>query len=364
MAGVSEPSHGFVEFSSDWAPSRTEQSGCHPRNTLCNEICAHAICRKFGGRTFLRQFFCVAVVQKTRVNTGGKDGGPGRDRTDDLFHAMEARSQLRHRPTIQESIRTGIGKVRREFRPNSILPHCLAIVKPGLAFCETVENLYSERRNTGFPHPRTKHIRGKPTRKCRAMKSLRFLPILLASSLAGQVPPDQQSTNPAPVSYASMSQLNTLLGDLEQTSQNSTADLRSLRIDRWKTDGNTKRQEQSDVESVLRNLQNALPGLVTELRNSPEDMAATFKLYHNLDALHDVMRSVAESAGAFGSKSEYQALAADAEKLDEVRRSLAARMQTLARSKEAEVVRLRAQLKAAQAAPPPPPQKIVVDDTE
>ena len=27
-------------------------------------------------------------------------GGPDRDRTDDLFHAMEARSQLRHRPTI------------------------------------------------------------------------------------------------------------------------------------------------------------------------------------------------------------------------------------------------------------------------
>jgi len=200
--------------------------------------------------------------------------------------------------------------------------------------------------------------------KCLSM-SLRFLPtLLLASSLAGQVPPDQQSTNPAPVSYASMSQLNTLLGDLEQTSQNSTADLRSLRIDRWKTDGNTKRQEQSDVESVLRNLQNALPGLVTELRNSPEDMAATFKLYHNLDALHDVMRSVAESAGAFGSKSEYQALASDAEKLDEVRRSLAERMQTIASSKEAELVRLRAQLKAAQAAPPPPPKKIVVDDTE
>ena len=27
-------------------------------------------------------------------------GGPDRDRTDDLFHAMEARSQLRHRPTL------------------------------------------------------------------------------------------------------------------------------------------------------------------------------------------------------------------------------------------------------------------------
>jgi hypothetical protein len=31
------------------------------------------------------------------------DGGPGRDRTDDLFHAMEARSQLRHRPTFEDT---------------------------------------------------------------------------------------------------------------------------------------------------------------------------------------------------------------------------------------------------------------------
>ena len=31
-------------------------------------------------------------------------GGPDRDRTDDLFHAMEARSQLRHRPTLKEGL--------------------------------------------------------------------------------------------------------------------------------------------------------------------------------------------------------------------------------------------------------------------
>jgi ribosomal protein L29 len=201
--------------------------------------------------------------------------------------------------------------------------------------------------------------------KSLANKSLRWMSaLMLTGTLAAQVPSDQQPSTQAPVSYSSMSQLNTLLGNLEQTSQNATADLRGLRVERWKTDGNTKRQEQSDVESLLRNLQNALPGLVNELRSAPEDMAATFKLYHNLDALHDVMRSVAEAAGAFGSKNEYQALAADAERLDEVRRKLAERMQTLASSKEAELVRLRTQLKAAQAAPPPPPKKIVVDDTE
>jgi hypothetical protein len=35
-------------------------------------------------------------------------GGPGRDRTGDLFHAMEARSQLRHRPTIGNARQIGI----------------------------------------------------------------------------------------------------------------------------------------------------------------------------------------------------------------------------------------------------------------
>jgi hypothetical protein len=202
------------------------------------------------------------------------------------------------------------------------------------------------------------------------MKSLlihatKVLPALvLASVLAAQAPSDAQSSNSAPVSYSSMNQLNTMLGNLEQTAQSSAGDLNKLRVDRWKTDGNTKRQEQSDVESLQRNLQNALPALINEVRSSPEDMATTFKLYHNLDALHDVMRSVAESAGAFGPKNEYQALATDAERLDDVRRALADRMQTLAASKEAELVRLRAQLRAAQAAPPPPPKKIVVDDTE
>jgi hypothetical protein len=202
------------------------------------------------------------------------------------------------------------------------------------------------------------------------MKSLlihatKVLPALvLASVLAAQAPSDVQSSNSAPVSYSSMNQLNTMLGNLEQTAQASAGDLNKLRVDRWKTDGNTKRQEQSDVESLQRNLQNALPALINEVRSSPEDMATTFKLYHNLDALHDVMRSVAESAGAFGPKNEYQALATDAERLDDVRRALADRMQTLAASKEAELVRLRAQLRAAQAAPPPPPKKIVVDDTE
>ena len=51
-----------------------------------------------------------------------KYGGPGRDRTDDLFHAMEARSQLRHRPTITAETpkpdELGSREVLSHFRPH------------------------------------------------------------------------------------------------------------------------------------------------------------------------------------------------------------------------------------------------------
>ena len=51
-----------------------------------------------------------------------KYGGPGRDRTDDLFHAMEARSQLRHRPTIETETPTpdesGSREVLNHSRPH------------------------------------------------------------------------------------------------------------------------------------------------------------------------------------------------------------------------------------------------------
>ena len=187
------------------------------------------------------------------------------------------------------------------------------------------------------------------------------LPFLAAAALAmAQVTPSS-----APVSYASVSQLNTLLSQLEQTSQSTQTDLGKLRIEKWKIDSNSKREAQSNVESIRRNLQNALPAMITELRSSPENLNATFKLYRNLNVLYDVFATVVESAGAFGGKDEYQSLGNDFGTLESARRGLADRLDTLTGAKEDELNRLRAQVKTLQAAvPPPPPKKIIVDDTE
>jgi hypothetical protein len=166
-----------------------------------------------------------------------------------------------------------------------------------------------------------------------------------------------------PVSYASMSQVNGLLAQLEATSKTTQADLVKQRIEHWKADNASKRQALSNVDSIQRNLQGALPEIIAQVRTSPEDVPATFKLYRNLDALYDVLGSVVESTGAFGSKDDLQSLANDLNAFENTRKQIAERIENLSAAKEAEIARLRTDLKTAQAAiPVAPPKKIVVDD--
>jgi hypothetical protein len=183
----------------------------------------------------------------------------------------------------------------------------------------------------------------------------------------GQYAVQGQASSPAiaPVSYASVTELNGLLAQLEASSKNTQADLAKLRIERWKTDNAYKKQALSNVDSIQRNLQEALPEIMGELRAAPENLPATFKIYRNLDALYDVLGSVVESAGAFGSKDDFQSLSNDLNQFEGVRKQMAKRIEGLSSSKEAEIARLRTELKTAQAAVPvAPPKKIVVDDTE
>ncbi len=168
-----------------------------------------------------------------------------------------------------------------------------------------------------------------------------------------------------PVSYASITQLNGVLAQLEGSAKSAQTDLAKLRIERWKADGGSKKQTLANVDSIQRNLQGALPEIVTQLRAQPEDLPTTFKLYRNLDALYDVLGNVVEVTEAFGSKDDFQSLANDLSTFEGSRKQLAQRIESLSLAKEAEIVQLRADLKTAQAAiPAAPPKKIVVDDNE
>ena len=192
-----------------------------------------------------------------------------------------------------------------------------------------------------------------------------LLLVTAAQGQAGPAPAAASSQSNQPVSYASVTQLNGLLAQLEASSKNTQADLVKLRIERWKTDNGTKKQNLANVDSIQRNLQGALPEMIAQLRSAPEDLPTTFKLYRNLDALYDVVGSVVEGTGAFGSKDDFQSLSNDLSGFENTRKQVAQRIETLSSAKEAEIVRLRADLKTAQAKIPAPPPKItVVDDNE
>ena len=187
-----------------------------------------------------------------------------------------------------------------------------------------------------------------------------LLLVLLTPAMA-----QNQSAPSPPVSYSSITQLNQLLSQLEQTSQQTQLDLAKLRVEKWKTDSNNKRQMQTNVESLERNLQSALPEMISQLRMSPENLTATFRVYRNLTALYDVFAAVAESAGAFGTKDEFQALENDLSMLERSRRAFADRMETLAGVKEAELARLRTAVQTGQGGTnSQQPKKVIVDDNE
>jgi hypothetical protein len=199
--------------------------------------------------------------------------------------------------------------------------------------------------------------------------SVVFASIVLGSALAaGQISAPSsvpQQTSPqnaqmAPMAYSNSQSLDQLL----QTAQSTVLNLQKVRIDKWKTDDRYKDQARGNSESLQRNLTAALPTLVQQVRVNPNSLAASVKLYRNLNALYDVLESFTESTGAFGSKEDYNALARDTGNLENVRRNIADQLEQQAAALDGQVSRLTAQVQSQQqqAATAPVPTHVVVDD--
>ena len=190
------------------------------------------------------------------------------------------------------------------------------------------------------------------------MKEKRYLCVLAAALLA--LPAGAQvgvpSGGPADVAP--------LLAQIQATARTTTADVSLLNIRKWKVSNDVKGDGQTKAEAIQRNLTVALPTIVSQVQASPNDFAANFKLYRNLGVLYDVISSLAESAGAFGPKREFEPLALDLTRIDEARRALGDRLEALAIAKDAEIAWLQGQVKAKRAAAPARPRKIISDEDE
>lgn len=202
------------------------------------------------------------------------------------------------------------------------------------------------------------------------MRSVALLIVLLwySAALLSQAPagagvaaPESGAQQPA--GSNSLSPAVSEVDRLQSVSSALNSAISQLKIDKWKADGNSKRQAEANGESIQRNLNSALPGMISSVRSAPQDLAAEFKLYRNVNALYDVLSSLTESAGAFGPKNDYEALARQLDNLDDIRRNLGDTLEQLAAANQSQLDQLRTQVRTLQAqANAAPPKKVVVDD--
>jgi hypothetical protein len=194
----------------------------------------------------------------------------------------------------------------------------------------------------------------------------------IAVSLSAQpaTQPSPATPSPATPSASETTSAPTVLSDLDRLQAAASATSQAIsriRIEKWKADHSSKQQALANADSIQRNLTSALPGMIDGVRSAPQDLAMEFKLYRNINALYDVMSSLTESTGAFGAKSDYDALAKQVDVIDSVRRNLGDVVEGLASSTQSELGQLRVQLRAAQqaaaaAAAAVPPKRVLVDD--
>lgn len=160
--------------------------------------------------------------------------------------------------------------------------------------------------------------------------------------------------------------LNAVLVQIQQATSSANADIGKLRIEKWKTDSDQKKQLLQIADSVQKNITNAVPGLINDVQTSKGSVLASFKLYHNLNVLYEFLSGLTEATGAFGKREEYEPLAADATALDTARQNLSTYIEQTAGKLEA-ANRAPAggtQTHPANAAPVPGKKVIVIDDED
>lgn len=196
-----------------------------------------------------------------------------------------------------------------------------------------------------------------------------LLACVAPTQLLGQTTSTSQTQSASPLASATTANASSDLAlresliTVQAMAQKSDADLSRLRIDKWKTDSQSRQQSEANATSIRRNLTNAIPDLLLRIQAEPNSLTANFRLYRNLNALYDSFSALTESAGAFGPQEQYSSLATDLTQLDQLRHQFAERVDLLAGASDAELARLRSE-KVANPAPTKPPTKVVVDDNQ
>jgi hypothetical protein len=169
-----------------------------------------------------------------------------------------------------------------------------------------------------------------------------------AVSAQGQAP-GAPSAAVAPVVTVPSSLLQPSLASLEQT-------LGVLRVEKWKTARDMREATQANVESIRRDVDGTLPGLLATADAAPGAVSGMLPVSRNLSALYDVVLRVTVVAESSAPVEQVTALEQAMKSLEGARRAFEDRLQSASLAEEAQVRDLRktVNVQAAAVTPCPP----------
>lgn len=172
------------------------------------------------------------------------------------------------------------------------------------------------------------------------------------TGVAGPIPQNQPA-QPAPKPS------DILHPALNQVSQTVVA----LNISRWKAPSEVRAATQQNVDSIQRDLNSTLPGLLATADAAPASVSAVFPVYRNIDALYDVLLRVSQTAVLAAPENDAGSITNALSRLESARGELGNAILGASKNAEDESVKLRTALQQAIAAKAAePPKTTIVDD--
>ncbi|CAN5399343.1 hypothetical protein BH10ACI4_BH10ACI4_12320 [soil metagenome] len=126
-----------------------------------------------------------------------------------------------------------------------------------------------------------------------------------------------------------------------------------IRLDKWKASEAVRDEADANRNSIQKDLDATLPGLLASADAAPNSVVAVLPAYRNVEALYDVLLRIAAAAHMSAPTQQSGVLDAAMLSLDSGRRGLAERIQISAAAAEKQVGDLQASLKAAKDVPAP-----------
>ncbi|MHB8735513.1 MAG: hypothetical protein ACYC6M_09450 [Terriglobales bacterium] len=141
------------------------------------------------------------------------------------------------------------------------------------------------------------------------------------------------------------------------------AALQGADVSRWHGDRQARESFQSEAASIQRNLQEAVPNLLSAYRQAPDHLADGIRLFRDLDAVEQAATQATQLAAAYGPRDQADALASALDPLSQSVSDLASALEQQATQTQARLQALEKRLQVATAAavPAPPPKAVVID---